>query len=211
MCFSYLFIIFPTPSSYFMETSAMPCQHTIQSSANEHPNGYSTTNTWAGTQNEATKTEARLLDKKCVPWVYVLLRLLKAKNGKSTREDKLDKRCHSDPNVFRITMVWYFNNYITWCLRHVLRYPTSLPIGSSAASALACFRWAIPRVMACFPYVSPGSRWSIRRLWQWQTAEQSSILQSRLAVEGSHNGRRLEHWSTGWMKTITKHWLRLKW
>lgn len=28
---------------------------------------------------------------------------------------------------------------------------TSLPIGSSAASALACFRPAIPRVMACFP------------------------------------------------------------
>ena len=127
----------------------MPCQHTIQSSANEHPNGYSTTNTWAGTQNEATKTEARLLDKKCVPWVYVLLRLLKAKNGKSTREDK---RCRSGPNVFRFTMVWYFNSYIT-CLQHVLRYPTSLPIGSSAASALACFRWAIPRVMACFPRV----------------------------------------------------------
>lgn len=69
----------------------------------------------------------------------------------------------------------------------MLRYPTSLPLHLHASVGLFPEWW----------HVSPRSRWSIRRLWQWQTAEQSSILQSRLAVKGGHNGRRLEHWSTG--------------
>ncbi len=42
-----------------------------------------------------------------------------------------------------------FQQYISWFLQHLLRYPTSLPRSRSGVSALECFRCAI-RVMACF-------------------------------------------------------------